>query len=90
MKKKSLFKTTSAVIAAALAAIYSGEKTVDQILSSDTEGNVIEAKSSIRKPMPVLKLNMADVENSTFVASHVSHRSHSSHRSHFSHRSFAG
>ena len=43
-----------------------------------------------KKPMPVLKINFNNPEDSKFVASHVSHRSHSSHsshRSHFSHRS---
>jgi hypothetical protein len=73
-----------------MAAIYGSDKVVSQDFLDNTSEKSIEVKSSIRKPMPVLKLNLNNPDDSKFIASHQSHRSHSSHRSHYSHRSYAG
>lgn len=57
--------------------------TVTQI--DNLSSKVIETNHFGRvKPMPVLKLNASNPEDSQFVASHASHASHSSHYSHSS------
>lgn len=84
----NLTKKATAVFGAALAALTSTSANATVINEEVTNNNTIniQAKSS-RKPMPVLKLNLNNVENSQFVAAHRSHSSHSSHSSHYSHRS---
>jgi hypothetical protein len=94
MKKKlSLSAKTAAIFGAALAAISSNQKMSTIITEDSFETNFKDIKVQAKKPMPVLKLNLSNPDESTFVASHVSHsshRSHASHRSHWSHRSFVG
>jgi hypothetical protein len=94
MKKKlSLSAKTAAIFGAALAAISSNQKISTVITEDSFESNVKDIKVQAKKPMPVLKLNLNNPEESKFVAGHVSHashRSHASHSSHWSHRSFVG
>lgn len=98
MNKKNgianLTKKATAIFGAALAAI-TGIQATPSLASheSDYSNKTIQFKEIGKvKPMPVLKLNPNDPENSQFVnlhRSHSSHSSHSSHRSHYSHRSGA-
>lgn len=96
-KKKgiaNLTKKAAAIFGAAFAAL-TGIQTTAYIPAQveSVDGNTIQVKESSKvKPMPVLKLNPNNPENSQFFAqhrSHSSHSSHSSHRSHYSHRSGA-
>lgn len=83
----NLTKKVTAVFGVALAALTSNTvnaTTVNQDVVSDDNIIQFQAKTS-KKPMPLMKLNLNNVEKSKFVASHMSHRSHSSHRSHMSH-----
>jgi hypothetical protein len=93
MKKKNLLNAkVMAIMGAALAAITGVNGSVKAAaLESlpNNDANSTEFKTLKRKPMPVLKLNIHNVEDSKFVASHVSHASHRSHYSHYSHRSGA-
>jgi hypothetical protein len=85
----NLTKKASAVFASALAALTSNsvnaEVNNEIILQNDNTINY--STIGPKKPMPVMKLNLNNVENSHFVAAHRSHYSHSSHYSHYSHRS---
>ena len=94
MKKKlSLSAKTAAIFGAALAAISSTQKMSTTITEESFVSNIKDIKVQSRKPMPVLKLNLNNPDDSKFVAGHVSHashRSHASHSSHWSHRSFVG
>lgn len=89
-KKTSLGIKTAAILGSALAAIYGVEKVSDFDSNSLSDDNSTQVKAGAKKPMPVLKLNLNNPDDSKFVASHQSHASHRSHRSHYSHRSFAG
>jgi hypothetical protein len=90
MKKgTNLILKASAIAGAALAAIYGVENKIETKENFSDDTNSIQVKVNSKKPMPVLKLNLSNVEDSKFIASHTSHRSHSSHRSHYSHRSGA-
>lgn len=83
-----LSKKTTAVFGAALAALTSTAANAKLVNDDVVNDNTIQFQvRSTRKPMPVLKLNLNNVEDSQFVAAHRSHSSHSSHRSHYSHRS---
>ena len=85
----NLTKKATAVFGAALAALTSSSASATVVNEDVVNNNNIiqfQAKNT-RKPMPVLKLNLNNVENSQFVAQHRSHSSHSSHSSHYSHRS---
>jgi hypothetical protein len=92
-KKPSLTALTLAVLSSALTSIQRDNKLVQTNDVSQLDRNSFDLKASVKKPMPVLKLNMNNIEDSKFVASHISHsshRSHGSHGSHRSHRSFIG
>jgi hypothetical protein len=82
---------TASVFGAAIAALSGFEANeLATTLNDDLDSKTIELKSSNKvKPMPVLKLNMENPDNSQFIASHRSHSSHRSHYSHYSHRSGA-
>ena len=91
-QKKRLVNLTNkaaAVFGAALAALTgTGDNSKITTQNDNFESNTIQLKDVVRiKPMPVLKLNMNNIDDSQFVASHTSHSSHSSHRSHSSHYS---
>jgi hypothetical protein len=85
----NLTKKATAIFGAALAALNGiDNNSIHSEQSTNQETNTINFKGIGKtKPMPVLKLNFDNPENSQFVASHASHRSHSSHRSHYSHYS---
>ena len=87
----NLTKKAAQVFGAALASLTGVDANATMTSQNDNfESNVIQAKIIGKvKPMPVLKLNMVNPDDSQFIASHTSHRSHSSHRSHYSHRSGA-
>jgi hypothetical protein len=89
-KNNSLRLKTAVIVASALAAIEYGDKAVTSVKHQDNqqEEKIVFYKST-KKPMPVLKMNLFNPENSQFVASHTSHASHRSHSSHYSHRSGA-
>ena len=85
----NLSKKATAVFGAALAALTSSSANATLVNNEEVNNNntiQFQAKNN-RKPMPVLKLNINNVEDSQFVAAHRSHSSHSSHSSHYSHRS---
>jgi hypothetical protein len=87
----NLTKKAAAIFGTALAALTGVQTTAaipSQLDNLDSKRIQVKEISKV-KPMPVLKLNMHNPENSQFVASHSSHSSHSSHRSHYSHRSGA-
>ena len=90
----NLTKKAAAIFGAAFAAL-TGVEAINSLSAQvdNLESKAIQIKEIGKaKPMPVLKLNMNNSENSQFVAqhrSHSSHSSHSSHRSHYSHRSGA-
>jgi hypothetical protein len=87
----NLTKKAAAIFGASIAALTGVQTTASvsaQVDNLDSKTIQVKGISKV-KPMPVLKLNMHDPENSQFVASHASHRSHRSHRSHFSHMSGA-
>ncbi len=84
----NLTKKATAVFGAALAALSSTSANATIVNEDVINNNAIQFQAKgTRKPMPVLKLNLNNVEDSQFVAAHRSHSSHRSHRSHFSHRS---
>ncbi len=87
----NLTKKATAIFGSALAALTGIQANVNMPTQLDNlESKTIQVKEIGKvKPMPVLKLNMHDPENSHFVTSLTSHRSHSSHRSHYSHKSGA-
>ena len=90
----NLTKKVAAIFGAAFAALTGVETTTSIPAQVDNlDSKTIQVKEIGKvKPMPVLKLNPNNPENSQFVAqhrSHSSHSSHSSHRSHYSHRSGA-
>ena len=87
----NLAKKATAIFGAALAALTGIQANATMPAQLDNlESKTIQVKKIGKvKPMPVLKLNMHNPENSQFVASHSSHSSHSSHTSHYSHRSGA-
>jgi hypothetical protein len=84
----NLTKTASSIIGAALLALTGINANSTVVLQNENlEANTIKIKGVKKiKPMPVLKLNLNNPDDSKFVASHASHRSH---RSHWSHRSFS-
>lgn len=85
----NLTKKAAAIFGAAIVALTGIQANApDQTQYDNFESNTIQVrKISKAKPMPVLKLNMKNSQNSVMVANHGSHRSHSSHSSHYSHRS---
>jgi hypothetical protein len=85
----NLTKKAAAVFGAALAALTGVDANAATTFPNDNfESNTIQVKEIGKvKPMPILKLNLDNPDESQFVASHTSHRSHSSHRSHYSHYS---
>ncbi len=87
----NLTKKATAIFGAALAALTGVQVNSTTALQPDNlESKTIQVNEMVKvKPMPILKLNMHNPENSQFTASHRSHSSHSSHRSHYSHRSGA-
>lgn len=88
-KIDNLAKQTAKIVGAAMAAL-TGLEHSDQkpVISGNADSKIIFFKEIGRsKPMPILKLNWSNLDDSQFVASHASHRSHSSHRSHYSHSS---
>lgn len=93
-KKNGLVNLTmkaTAIFGAAMAAL-TGIQPSAPINSeqANLDGRTVQLNEiAKKKPMPLLKLNIHNPENSHFVANHTSHRSHSSHRSHYSHRSGA-
>ncbi len=87
----NLTKKATAIFGAALAALtgFNANNSIPSEIDN-LENKTIQVKEIGKvKPMPVLKLNMNNPENSQFVASHRSHSSHRSHYSHYSHRSGA-
>ena len=88
-KRTNLILKVSAIAGSALAAIYGVESKIENMEHLTGGPNTIQMKPNSKKPMPVLKLNLLNIEDSKFVASHVSHASHRSHSSHYSHRSGA-
>ena len=90
--KTKLNSKVAAIMGAALAAISGIHSTANASTNETTssnESNSFEYKAQKRKPMPVMKLNMQNPEDSRFIANHNSHSSHRSHYSHYSHRSGA-
>ena len=87
----NLTKKATAIFGAALAALngIENKSIISQPLENAESNNIQFKEIGKSRPMPVLKLNIANLDNSQFVASHASHRSHSSHYSHYSHRSGA-
>ncbi len=85
----NLTKKATAIFGAALAALTGIQANATMPTQLDNlESKTIQVKEIGKvKPMPVLKLNPNNPENSIFVAQHSSHSSHSSHRSHSSHYS---
>lgn len=88
----NLTKKAAAIFGSAFAALTGVQSTTSTPAQVDNfESKTFQVKEIGKvKPMPVLKLNPNNPENSQFVAqhrSHSSHSSHSSHRSHYSHRS---
>lgn len=85
----NLTKKAASVFGAALAALTGVDANATITPQNDKfESNTIQVKEIGKvKPMPILKLNMDNPDDSQFVASHTSHRSHSSHSSHSSHYS---
>lgn len=85
----NLAKKAAAVFGAALAALtgVNANATITPE-NNNFESNTIQVIAIGKiKPMPILKLNLNNPDDSQFVASHTSHRSHSSHSSHRSHYS---
>lgn len=95
-KKKGLLnlaKKSLSVIAASLAALTNNEvhatTNFGTVEGSENHNiNIESINKRVLKPKLVLKLNMANPDNS-ILAMHTSHRSHSSHSSHSSHYSSA-
>lgn len=85
----NLTKKASAIFGAAFAALTGVETTTTIPAQVDNnESKTIQVKGVSKvKPMPVLKLNPNNPDNSQFVAQHRSHTSHTSHGSHGSHSS---
>lgn len=85
----NLKKKASAIFGAALAALTGIQANATMPSKFDNlESKIIQFKEIGKvKPMPVLKLNPNNLENSILAGIHSSHSSHSSHRSHNSHRS---
>lgn len=83
----------SLVFGSALAALSGGDATTTNLSPTEeaNSGNTIEfqAQAAKKKPMPLLRLNLNNPEQSVMIAQHGSHSSHSSHSSHYSHRSGA-
>jgi hypothetical protein len=87
----NLMKKTAAIFGASFTALTGIQTTIalpSQLDNLDDKRIQVKEINKV-KPMPVLKLNMHNPENSQFVASHRSHSSHRSHYSHYSHRSGA-
>ena len=86
----NLSKKIAAIIAGSIATLTPVESNAMNTTAENIEPNadnyILIGK---KKPMPVLKMNLFNPENSQFVASHTSHASHRSHSSHYSHRSGA-
>ena len=88
--KKMLSAKIAMVFGAAMATlsgVSASDSSTEKLSGKENSNNTLEAK--VPKPMPVLKLNFHNPNDSKFVASHASHRSHRSHRSHSSHWSGA-
>ena len=87
----NLTKKAAAVFGAALAALAGVDTNAIMTPQNDNfESNTIQVKGIGKvKPMPILKLNLDNLDESQFVASHSSHKSHSSHYSHKSGAMFA-
>jgi hypothetical protein len=84
-----LTKKTTSVFGAAFAALTGlqfSETSLPQHEILDNKSIQVNTFGKV-KPMPVLKLNAGNLENSQLIAQHRSHSSHSSHRSHSSHYS---
>lgn len=91
-KKSKLFKKVTSVLGVAIAAltgtqVNAQEMNFDDFQMMNDDNDAIQISNKKSKPMPVLKLNMSNPDDSTFIASHRSHSSHSSHSSHRSHSS---
>ncbi len=84
----NLSKKASAIFGLAIAALTGTQAKAVELPIIDLEPTEIQISNDRKvKPMPVLKLNPNNLDDSQFVANHSSHRSHSSHSSHSSHRS---
>ncbi len=79
------------IIGTAVALLNSSNKQQEGLKFDEKPDSLLAFRnySNKPKPMPVLKMNILNPENSQFVASHTSHASHRSHSSHYSHRSGA-
>lgn len=84
----NLSKKASAIFGLAIAALTGTQAKAAELPIVNLEPTEIQISNDKKvKPMPVLKLNPSNPDDSQFVANHSSHRSHSSHSSHSSHRS---
>lgn len=84
----NLSKKASVIFGLAIAALTGTQAKAAEFPILDLEPTEIQIGNEKKiKPMPVLKLNPNNPDDSQFVANHSSHRSHSSHSSHSSHRS---
>ena len=84
----NLSKKASAIFGLAIAALTGTQTKAVEFPLVNLEPTEIQISNNQKvKPMPVLKLNPNNPEDSQFVANHSSHRSHSSHSSHRSHSS---
>ena len=83
----NLTKKAAAIFGSALAALTGIQANATMPTQLDNlESKTIQVKEIGKvRPMPVLKLNIHNPENSQFVANHSSHGSHGSHGSHRSH-----
>ncbi len=87
---RTLAQKSFAAISAAIGALASsyGATAVSTLpaIETDNSTNIQFVDKNVLKPKLVLRLNVANPENS-FAVMHTSHSSHSSHRSHSSHSS---
>lgn len=83
----NLTKKVSTIFGLAIAALTSNQAKAIEMPNNDFVPIEIKLDAQKVKPMPVLKLNLNDLGDSKFIASHSSHSSHRSHSSHSSHRS---
>ena len=84
-----LAKKVGAIFGTAIAALTVGNFVATQATPTVDNNHTTDFSKQVskQKPMPVLKLNVANPEESKLVTQHSSHSSHSSHNSHSSHSS---